>query len=304
MKTKTKIIVSMVSLCLVVVAAVVSIVAVFALINNGINIGGSISFTAKNIYATVSAGTLSGGTLEDAGNKLKQIDYSATSDGSSTLSSWSNLNLTFPESGEDVTIEFTVANHSTSSKLKVSIGELVGTANNATMTIAFTGKGNKTTVVIDKKTGEESPSVEVVITFHVVNTSDSASIKDFNIPLTLEKFDGYNILLNVEYSNPSATDWSYGMSVATDLGECVDFAFDYNELSDEFEHVVIGESITFALLDIGCAYENPDDILFYDLYLCFTILVEGDTYELYVEYDRDFHMPHLYAVKQMYSILQ
>ena len=155
MKTKTKVIVSITSLCLVVVAAIVSVVTVFALINNGINIGGSITFTAKNIYATVSAATISGGTLEDASNKLQQIEYNATSDGSEALATWSNLNLTFPESGDDVTITFSVANNSSSKALRVNIGDLGGTATNATMAVAITGKeeGVKT-VIIPAKTEE------------------------------------------------------------------------------------------------------------------------------------------------------
>ena len=281
MKTKSKIIISIASLCLVVVAAIISIVAVFALINNGINIGGSISFTAKNIYATVSAGTLSSGTLEDAENKLQQIDYNATSDGSSALSTWSNLNLTFPESGEDVTITFTVANNSISEKLLLTVGDITGTTTNATMSIKLNESEEKS-IVISNKEGEFAPEVTVTITFHILDKNSSASIENFNIPLTLERAD-YHITLNLEYSNLSDAEWAYGIAAETDL-EYVDFALYPEETLTELQYIVVGKTITFSLVDTGFTIESAPSNSG-NSYLKFSILVDGDTHVLIVGYD-------------------
>ena len=227
MNTRKKLIVSLSILSLTIVAAIVSIVGVFALINTSINFGGNITFSATNIYATVSEGIINNGAISNDG-KMQAITYDADNDGSATVTTWSNLNLSFPENGDDVVIKFNVTNHSTQDKLRVFIDELEGTCNNATMSVEITNgrpgvratKLNQSkdgdfaycgeaTALIDEATEGESAteySAEVVVTFHIIDKNYDASISNFNIPITLEKFDGtyyitVSCLENVPYKN-------------------------------------------------------------------------------------------------------
>ena len=238
MNTRKKLIVSLSILSLTIVAAIVSIVGVFALINTNINFGGNITFSATNIYATVSEGIINDGTISNDG-KMQAITYDADNDGSATVTTWSNLNLSFPENGDDVVIKFNITNHSTQDKLRLTIGDITGTCNNATMGVVITeGKTGVTTMIPDEEVGTTSAviekavagtpateySAEVVITFHVTNRNYDASITNFSIPINLTKFDGYYVSLtyadDVMYQHGDQTSpWDGTVYVWTDVDD-------------------------------------------------------------------------------------
>ena len=240
MNTRKKLIVSLSILSLTIVAAIVSIVGVFALINTNINFGGNITFSATNIYATVSEGIINDGTISNDG-KMQAITYDADNDGTATVTTWSNLNLSFPENGDDVVIKFNITNHSTQDKLRLLIGDITGTCNNATMNVEITdGKAGVEATVLNETTGMSTAiiekavagtpateySAEIVITFHVTNRNYDASITNFNIPINLSKFDGnyyvsmtYQEGVQYEAKDKSVAPWDNYATLWTDANE-------------------------------------------------------------------------------------
>ena len=228
MSTKKKLIISLSVLSVTIIVAIASVVGVLALINTDFNFGGSISFTATNIHATVSKASVTGGTLTDE-TKMQEIFMDAENSGSDDVATWSGVNLNFPENGADVVIKFTITNHSENEKLRLTIGELTGTYNNATMSVAITGEaeGVKTAVIdpavpadADAGTDRIEYSKEVVITFQITDKNKDASITNFNIPISLTKFDGWNVTVAIAedliyISNSSQETWTNYLSVKT-----------------------------------------------------------------------------------------
>lgn len=160
-------------------------VAVWATMYRTLNLSGNISFTATDVYATVSAGTVNGETLTDSANKLQAVTLSANASEDTTeakFPTWTGLVLTFPENGSDVTITFTITNKSTVRDMKVTLGVTTGTLTNATMKVTFDGE-EVTKKTVTKNNGE----TEVVVTFSVTDKNIDASITGFTIPLTFEK---------------------------------------------------------------------------------------------------------------------
>lgn len=163
-------------------------VAVWAAMNRTLNLSGNISFTATDVYATVSAGTVNGGTLTDSANKLQAVTLSANASEDTTeakFPTWTNLVLTFPADGSDVTITFTITNLSTVRDMKVTLGKTTETLTNATMKVTFDGVAASTSS--PKTVTKNNGTTEVVVTFSVTNKNIDASITNFNIPLTFAK---------------------------------------------------------------------------------------------------------------------
>ena len=163
-------------------------VAVWAAMNRTLNLSGNISFTATDVYATVSAGTVNGGTLTDSANKLQAVTFSANASEDTTeakLPTWTNLVLTFPADGSDVTITFTITNKSTVNDMKVTLGATAGTLTNATMKVTF--DGTVATAETPKTVTKNNGKTTVVVTFSVTDKNLDASITGFSIPMTLAK---------------------------------------------------------------------------------------------------------------------
>lgn len=150
------------------------------------NIGGEVSFNANNVYATILDGAVSGGTLADADNKLKNVVFDANdSSGTSTtaLATWSNLDIDFNQNGDDVSISFKVSNYHTEKNLKLSVGTIGGTYTNVSQAITIGGatKNSDEYVVL----AMDGAHVEVVITFSIIDKNKSASIKNFSFKFNL-----------------------------------------------------------------------------------------------------------------------
>lgn len=153
-------------------------------------VGGNVTFTANNIHATISSGTVTGGTLTDASNKLKSVVFDMNSDPNNTvansnIATWSGLNFTFNSSGDDITVTFTITNNSTANNLKIGLTATSGTLTNATMAITFDGE-DSTSEIIAKKTNDDAIYVTIEITFSVTDKNANASITDFRLPFYLE----------------------------------------------------------------------------------------------------------------------
>ena len=171
------------------ISAIVAFVMVASLMMVGIlasptvtmQMGGNVSFTATDLQVTISDGVLANGTLEDSANKMQGVKIDAYDDGAEELATWTNLNLTFNESGEDMTITFTITNNSTVDDIRATVTVDQGTTDNATVSVTTPSSSS---VRIPANDGSQ----QFVVTFHVNDRNNPASITGFEIDIDLEKY--------------------------------------------------------------------------------------------------------------------
>ncbi len=172
MTLKTKLITT-ISMFFLVVALLIT--GVWAVSSANVNIGGTISFNATNIYATIT-GSITGATTTPT---LSPLNYSANSTPTTTeLNSWKQ-NLTFADVTTP-TIKWTVTIQNKSERaLYVTLTDNISTLTNATKTLTFdngSASGEKT---IPAKTSK-TYTMEIKVT----DTNASASVEyDFNFDL-------------------------------------------------------------------------------------------------------------------------
>ena len=171
------------------ISAIVAFVMVASLMMVGIlasptvtmQMGGNVSFTATDLQVTISDGVLANGTLEDSANKMQGVKIDAYDDGTEELATWTNLNLAFNESGEDMTITFTITNNSKVDDIRATVTVEQGTTNNATVSVTTPSSLSATIPANDG-------SQQFVVTFHVNDRNNPASITGFEIDIDLEKY--------------------------------------------------------------------------------------------------------------------
>lgn len=182
--------------CLSALVLVISImlVAVFAATNVTLNIGGNVSFTATATQATISQGVVSNGTLADGANKMHEIVIDAENDGATAIATWSGLEFTFNENGQDMTITFDITNNHTERDLQVSISNTNTSSDNATMAITSTSDDPITGIIIPANTTGTANSETITVTFSVTNKAMPASLEGFTINVNLESAgEGYTV---------------------------------------------------------------------------------------------------------------
>lgn len=183
----------------------VMLVAVFAATNVTLNIGGNVSFTATATQATISQGAVSNGTLADSANKMHEIVIDAENDGATAIATWSGLELTFNENGQDMTITFGITNNHTERDLQVSISNTITSSDNATMAITSTSDDPITGIIIPANTTGTANSETITVTFSVTNKAMPASLEGFTINVNLESAgEGYTV--NMSNTINSALD--------------------------------------------------------------------------------------------------
>ena len=183
----------------------VMLVAVFAATNVTLNIGGNVSFTATATQATISQGVVSNGTLADSANKMHEIVIDAENDGATAIATWSGLELTFNENGQDMTITFGITNNHTERDLQVSISNTITSSDNATMAITSTSDNPITGIIIPANTTGTANSETITVTFSVTNKAMPASLEGFTINVNLESAgEGYTV--NMSNTINSALD--------------------------------------------------------------------------------------------------
>ena len=212
MSTKVKL-VSLISAFVFVLA--IMMVAVMAVPTVTLNIGGNISFTATDLQVTISQGVLANGTLEDSANKMQGVKIDAYDDGAEELATWTNLNLTFNESGEDMTITFTITNNSTVDDIRATVTVDQGTTDNATVSVTTPSSSSATIPANDG-------SQQFVVTFHIDNRNDSASIENFEINIDLEKYepqvyDYFDFEVNDDNTTVTLTSFDEDLASSTDI---------------------------------------------------------------------------------------
>ena len=178
MTLRTKLISCIVAFVMV---ASIMLVGIFASPTITMQMGGNVSFTATDLQVTISDGVLANGKLEDSANKMQGVKIDAYNDGATELATWTNLNLSFNESGEDMTITFTITNNSTVDDVQATVTVNQGTAVNATVSVTTP---TTSPTIISKNNGSQ----QFVVTFHVNDRNNPASITGFEIDIDLEKY--------------------------------------------------------------------------------------------------------------------
>ena len=152
-----------------------------------VNLGGSISFDATDVYARVT------GKVQNAqpNPTLDTLEFSAYND-TPDQSSWSGLDLQFDSRATDITIEVTVENLSMERELTVNLTDMIQTSTDnldKSITLdngAYVSGTNTTIPVATSKDENNTSKITFVITFDVL---------DHNRPLPSTTFD-YDINLS------------------------------------------------------------------------------------------------------------
>ena len=149
-----------------------------------VNIGGSVSFNATNVYAKVS-GNISGA---ETGNKtFSTLTYSA-SETTGDESDWTNLALEFTETPDPIVITITVENRSTQRTLTVN---LENTLQGEGLDIAVTSESDSytsgTNVELPVSTGDGSSTTTFTLTLTVANPDKS--LTDISFGYILNMYD-------------------------------------------------------------------------------------------------------------------
>ena len=149
-----------------------------------VNIGGSVSFNATNVYAKVS-GNISGA---ETGNKtFSTLTYSA-SETTGDESDWTNLALEFTETPDPIIITITVENLSTQRTLTVN---LENTLQGEGLDIAVTSESDSytsgTNVELPVSTGDGSSTTTFTLILTVANPDQS--LTDVNFGYILNMYD-------------------------------------------------------------------------------------------------------------------
>ena len=147
-----------------------------------VNIGGSVSFNATNVYAKVS-GNIS---RAETGNKtFSTLTYSA-SETTGDESDWTNLALEFTETPDPIIITITVENLSTQRTLTVNLeNTLQGEGLDIAVTRDSGSYTSGTNVELPVSTGDSSSTTTFTLTLTVANPDQSLTDVSFGYILNM-----------------------------------------------------------------------------------------------------------------------
>ena len=166
------------------------LMGIFAVNQATVNMGGSISFTATDVYARVT-GKIENAQGEYANKELPTLEFSAEND-TPDQSGWSNLNLLFDDDATPIVIKVTVENLSAQNTLRVNLNDtLSSTVENLEKVVKNDGEDytNQTDITLQPN-GQENDSTTFTITMSVTNKNNSVTA-DFDYELNL--FDQYYV---------------------------------------------------------------------------------------------------------------
>ena len=147
-----------------------------------VNIGGSVSFNATNVYAKVS-GNISGA---QTGNKtFSTLTYSAE-ETTGDESDWTNLDLNFDSDATPILIEITVENLSTDRELQVSLeNDIQASGLNISITKDSQPYTAGNTAMLPASTGDGSSTTTFTLTLTVANPNEDLTNVTFGYILNL-----------------------------------------------------------------------------------------------------------------------
>jgi len=167
---------------------------VFAAPTATINLGGSISFKATDVHATVQGKITGSKEAEAVTEGAKEINLNTLTfeSGKTTdVSSWANNGISFKDDGSEVTITVTITNLATDRPLYATITDTAQPVENVTrnMAIGATAYTGDVITVPKAETGKTDNIVAVTLTLDVT---------DPNASVAADATYGYSIVLNNE----------------------------------------------------------------------------------------------------------
>ena len=223
-----------------------------------VNLGGSISFDATDVYARVT------GQVQHAQSNptLQPLEFSATND-TPDQSSWSGLQLQFDSQATNITIEVTVENLSMERELTVNLTDMIQTStDNLDKSITLDNgayvSGTNTTVPVATSNDENNTSkITFVITFDVLdhNRSLSSTTFDYDINLYDESYTPPTPASSFEFS---FDDENHTASITDFVGSETEVIIPATEGSD-FTVTSIGDFAFFDCSDLT-SITIPDSV--------------------------------------------
>ena len=166
------------------------LIGIMAVNQATVNMGGSISFTATDVYARVT-GKIENAQGEYANKELPTLEFSAEND-TPDQSGWSNLNLLFDDDATPIEVTITVENLSAQNTLRVNLNDkLSSTIENFEKVVQNDGETytNHTDITLQPN-GQENDSTTFTIIMSITNKNNSLTA-DFDYELNL--FDQYYV---------------------------------------------------------------------------------------------------------------
>lgn len=159
------------------VVLALTLVGVWAAKTVSVGVSGTISYQAKDVYATIK------GSVSGAKNAVTFSDLSYaynTTPSADALATWKNKNFEFQNAegsnyGADIVLTITVQNHA-DRKLKVQITDNSTASSNLTKTIGGAGANFELAA---------GATTSVTITFHITDKNKSVSASSFNYTIAL-----------------------------------------------------------------------------------------------------------------------
>lgn len=167
MGLKAKLVSTIAAICMVICLLSVG---VWAASTATVNLGGTVSFTAKDVQATVKLVSISG-TENDAQTKTDATFDAETQDSAATVN-WNDLALTFKDKNTPIVITIKVINNNTQRALNVTATDR-STTTNYTVDIKK-GEANFTTEDLTKVDESKSNEATYTITLKVTNKNIKA----------------------------------------------------------------------------------------------------------------------------------
>ena len=161
------------------------LIGIMAVNQATVNMGGSISFTATDVYARVT-GSIENAQGEYADKELPTLEFSAEN-GTPDQSEWSGLNLLFDDDATPIVITVTVENLARDRKLTASLTDNTAINENLVKDLKQDGVTytSGTTKDLDASTGDGTSTTTYVVTFSIADHNKSLPQMDFDFDLNL-----------------------------------------------------------------------------------------------------------------------
>ena len=143
-----------------------TIMGVMAAPSATVNLGGSISFSATDVFAVVKGsvtGSAEANVQEGGVLNLETLNFSSETDATEEGAKWSNTNLTFDNLGSEIAITITIENKATDRALYVKVEETIGDIDNLTKSMTRNGNDYTGSILTLPASTGESTSVETIV---------------------------------------------------------------------------------------------------------------------------------------------
>ena len=152
------------------------VMGVFATSTATVNLGGSLTFSATNVFAKVSGVIKNTATGSDINLEDIVINHDTTS---GDVTAWAEQTLNFKQDGSSITIEVTVENLATDRPLYVSAYDMIGKVDNLTKSLS-----NGVFELGNAGSGTQSKTMTIEFGINDKNSSLSSGAKyDYDIQL-------------------------------------------------------------------------------------------------------------------------